>query len=84
MMMEVRSAVAGQYGAALSMLRGCAESADSATWRAVVGRLPNWHVIYRTLYCTDQYLSVDEQAFLPQPFHQENYQYLGLPPWAPD
>jgi hypothetical protein len=84
MLTLIRSVVAGQYGAALAMLRGCVERADSTAWLSVVGRFPYWHITYHTLYCTDMYLSPDEQQFHPQPYHRENYQFLGPQPWAPD
>lgn len=80
----IQSAVAGQYGAALRMLAGCLERADPDAWQAAVGRFPFWHVTYHTLYYTDLYLSPNEQAFRPQPFHQADSNYLGRQPWRPD
>ena len=84
MITVIRSVVSGQYGAALSMLRGCVECADPMTWQAAVGNFPFWHVAYHTLYYTDLYLSPDEHAFHPQLFHREGYNYLGPQPWAAD
>jgi hypothetical protein len=80
----VRSSVASQYGAALAMLRGCVDRADGAAWVAPVGRRPLWHVAYHTLFITDLYLSTNEKAFRPRPFHRENYELLSVPVWAPE
>jgi hypothetical protein len=83
MITMIRSALVGQYGAALSMLRGCVENVDSAIWLGAVGKFPFWHVAYHTLYYTDLYLSQDEEAFRPQTFHRDGYNFLGPQPWAP-
>jgi len=79
----VRSIIAGQYGAALSMLRGCIERAAPDAWLAVAGQFPFWHIAYHTLYTTDLYLSEGEEAFQPQPFHINDYHLLGPQPWSP-
>jgi hypothetical protein len=78
----IRSGVAGQYGAALEMLRECLVRADAVSWLGSIGRFPFWHVAYHTLYITDLYLSAREAAFRPQPFHREDYDVLGPPPGA--
>lgn len=83
MITRVGSAVAGQYGAALGMLRVCLEQADEAAWQAPVGTRPFWHVAYHALYITDFYLSPDEKTFRPPSFHREDYDVLGSQPWAP-
>ena len=80
----VRSAVEGQYGAALAMFRDCLNAADAETWAARVGRAAFWHVAYHTLFITDLYLSPEEKAFRPQPFHREDYEMMGPAPWAPE
>jgi hypothetical protein len=80
----VRWSVASQYGAALSMLRGCIDRADASAWLAPVGRRPLWHVAYHTLFITDLYLSTSVAAFRPRPFHRENYELLSVPAWAPE
>ena len=84
MITMIRSAVARQYGAALALMRGCVMRADSAAWLGAVGKFPFWHVAYHTLYYADLYLSPDESAFRPQPFHLDGYNFLGPQPWAPD
>ena len=80
----IRSAVAGQYGAALKMLRECVDRADDGVWLGPVGRFPFWHVAYHALFITDLYLSPDEAAFRPPAFHREDYNLLGPAPWAPE
>jgi hypothetical protein len=83
MTLSIQPILSAQYGAALAMLRAAVTSADPATWRAFVGQFPFWHVAYHTLYTTDMYLSRDEGAFTPQPFHREHYDRLGPVAWAP-
>jgi hypothetical protein len=84
MLTLIQSTLAAQYGASLRMLQTCIDRADPAdVWLAPVGRVPFWHVAYHTLFYTDFYLSPDEQSFRPQPFHRENYNFLGPQAWAP-
>src|SRR6476659_4614801 len=80
----VRSALAGQFGAAMKMFRGCLDRADAGAWLAPVGKYPFWQVAYHTLVVTDLYLAPAEEQFQPQPFHREGYDDLGPPPDAPD
>lgn len=46
----VRSAVRGQFGAALGMLERCVRRAEAATWLTVVGQFPFWHVAYHATF----------------------------------
>jgi hypothetical protein len=85
MLSLIRSALAGQYGAALAMLDACLGPAESAgVWHEPVGRFPFWHVAYHVIFCTDMYLSPDERSFRPPAFHQPGSNFLGPAPWAPD
>jgi hypothetical protein len=79
----IRSSIAGQYGAVLRILENCVQSASPDAWLAPVGKFPFWHVAYHALFVTDLYLSPDEKAFKPPPFHKEDYNLLGPAPWAP-
>ena len=79
----IRSAVETQYGAAFSMLRGCIDRADDASWVAVSAKYPFWQVGYHTLFITDLYLAPNEKAFLPPAFHRAGYNDLGPTPWGP-
>jgi len=80
----IHAALLGQYGAALAMLSGCLERADATDWLALVDRFGFWHVAYHTLFYADFYLSANEGSFRPQPFHLEDYNFLGPQSWAPD
>jgi hypothetical protein len=75
-------ALASQYEAALSMLRSCVERVDAETGDVPVGSYPFWRVAYHVLNATDLYLSPDEAAFRPPPFHRDGYEQLGKPFWA--
>jgi hypothetical protein len=79
----IRSAIAGQFGAAVKMFRDCLERGEGGTWLAAVGKFPFWQVAYHTLFTTDLYLAASETEFQPQAFHHEGYDELGPQPWAP-
>jgi hypothetical protein len=79
----IRSAVAGQFGAALRMFRDCLEHGNGEMWLAPVGKFPFWQVGYHALFVTDLYLAPMEAEFRPQPFHRDGYNELGPQPWAP-
>ena len=83
MLSLVRDSVAGQYGAALTMLGRCIRFADEAAWESPVAKFPYWHVAYHTLYCTDLYLAPGEKEFRPPAFHQPDSNFLGNQPWPP-
>src|SRR4051812_41042157 len=81
----LRTTLAGQYGAALAMLDACLGLAESSgAWNEPVGKYPFWHVAYHVIFCTDMYLSQEEQSFRPPAFHQPGSNFLGPAPWAPD
>jgi hypothetical protein len=84
MLKQIQSSLMGQFGAALGMLAGCLERADATDWLAPVDRYAFWHVAYHALFYADLYLSPNEKAFRPQPFHLEEYNYLGPQSWAPE
>ena len=84
MLKMIQDSLVGQYGAALKMLRGCLDGADSRVWHAAVGQRPFWHVVYHTLFYADLYFSRSEEAFRPQGFHREGYNFLGPQAWAPE
>lgn len=83
-MNDVTRTIASQYGATFSMLRQCIDRADATLWQFPIGKFPYWNVIYHVLHSTDLYLSQDEGAFTPRPFHREGYELLGVPFWASD
>jgi hypothetical protein len=78
-----KSALVGQFGAALSTLREAVVQCPEHHWATRVGDYPFWQVAYHTLFCADMYLSRDEASFQPRSYHRENYQFLGHLPWPP-
>ena len=65
-----RSAVVGQMGAALAMLRACVEKCPDELWETPVGKRPYWEVAYHIAFYADLYLTP----------HVD--QYPGQPDWA--
>ena len=61
----IRSAVAGQFGAALRMFRDCVERGEGGTWLAAVGKYPFWQVAYHTFFFAHLYVQPNEAAFRP-------------------
>ncbi len=76
-------AIAGQYHAALQMLRTALETCPDDLWDASVGRHPFWLIGYHALYYTDLYLSGSEGAFEFPAFGRENEQYMEKLPIPP-
>jgi hypothetical protein len=76
----VKRSLLHQYEAALSTLRLCLEQCPDDKWHGRVGNFPFWHVAYHALYYGDFYLSPNADAFEPQEFHRENYQYFDRNP----
>jgi hypothetical protein len=78
-----KSALVGQFHAALSMLKAAVEQCPEAHWHGLVGTQPFSHVAYHTLFYTDFYLSPDEASYRRPELHREEYQVFGgtkLPP----
>ncbi|MEZ6192413.1 MAG: DinB family protein [Phycisphaerales bacterium] len=65
-----RSAVVGQMGAALAMLRACVQECPDELWEAPVGKRPYWEVAYHIAFYADLYLTPNID------------QYAGQPAWA--
>ncbi|HEX4321305.1 MAG TPA: DinB family protein [Acidobacteriaceae bacterium] len=74
-----RSAIAGQFHAALKMLARAIELCPEPLWLTASGESPNrfWHIAYHSLFYTHFYLGVDDKAFIPWPHHRTEYNYLG-------
>jgi len=72
----LRSMLASQYHAALSMLRTAIERCPDDVWSSVGGGAPFWRVAYHALYYTHLYLQADESAFTPWEHHQTGLQDL--------
>lgn len=65
----VKSAVAGQYHAALAMLEHCLRTCPDRLWDGVIGKYPFWQVAYHTLCFADLYLSPSDTDFQPHESH---------------
>ena len=81
MLEAIKTALLGQFEAALFTLRDCVTKCPRDLWFAPVGHDPYWYVVYHTLSAADFYLEADEAAFRPQPFHREDEELLGPRPW---
>jgi hypothetical protein len=79
----VRQTLASQFGAALKMVEDAIDKCQAENWSVSVGQFPFWHVAYHILFYVDLYLSPSQSEFRPQPFHRENYQFLGRQPFPP-
>jgi len=83
MIEQARSALVGQYGAALAMLAECIAKCPADKWHGAVGNFPFWHAAYHVLHFTDLYLSRDEASYLALEFFREGYQYFERRPDPP-
>jgi len=74
--MEIKNAFKSQYTASLKMLRETISKADDALWLNKKYKNPFWHIAYHVLFCTDLYLSEDEDRFSPWEKHKDDYESL--------
>lgn len=67
----LRSALKGQYHAALAMLKGAIEDCPDDLWLA--GNPPRqfWRLVYHTLHWTDAYLCQDYNSFVRWAKHRD-------------
>lgn len=70
----VRSALLGQYRAALETLEQCIGMCDEDTWSAPHPDTAVNQVVFHTLFFADLYLGFGESGFRDQPFHRDNPQ----------
>jgi len=78
-----KSALIGQFHAALAMLQSAVEQCPDEHWHDRVGTHPFSHVAYHTLFYADFYLSRNEASYKRPALHREEYQVFGgtkLPP----
>lgn len=78
--MDVRSALKGQYHAAMGMLRQAIDHCPDELWNGGPYAVRFWRVAYHTLYATHLYLQQREQDFCPWVHHREGYDDLPWPP----
>jgi hypothetical protein len=79
----LRSALAGQYHAALAMLRQAIDLCPDALWSERGSRPPFWRVAYHTLYYAHLYLQPGETSFRPWELHRTGIQDLDDVPAPP-
>jgi hypothetical protein len=72
-----KSALLGQFHAALAMLESAVRQCPDEHWHGIVGTQPFSHVAYHTLFYTDFYLTQNEASYRRPPFHREEYQFFG-------
>jgi DinB superfamily len=78
----VRAAIAGQFGAAVDMLRAAIEQCPDTLWNDRSEGPPFWQIAYHTLFCLDMYSSPSLKAFTPPSFHVKDANFLaGDYPW---
>jgi hypothetical protein len=65
-----------QFTAAIQMLRLAIEACPEDLWDDRTQGSPFWHLAYHALFFTDFYLSRDEKAFQPMPFHEDKSHFL--------
>lgn len=78
--MNMRTALKGQYHAALAMLKQAVETCPDELWDGGPYPVPFWRVAYHTLYFTHLYLQQTEQDFQPWEHHRDEYHDLPWPP----
>ncbi len=81
--MDVRSALKGQYHAALAMLRRVVERCPEPIWLS--GEHPRlvWRIAYHALFCTHLYLQTDSESFVPWSEHRTDSNNIEELPWPP-
>ena len=75
--MELRSAMKGQYRAALAMLRETIELCPDEVWTSGTPPRLFWRVAYHALFYTDLYLQPNLDSFQPWEKHGEGYEDQG-------
>jgi hypothetical protein len=65
----LKSAILGQFQAALSMLDDCIRACPAEHWDGLIAKYPFWMVAYHTLCFADLYLTRTEADFKPGPMH---------------
>ena len=79
-----KSAVVGQFHAALSMLKAAVDQCPDEHWQLWVGNWQFSHVAYHALFYADFYLSPDEGSYCRPEFYREEYEFFGATKLPPD
>ncbi len=72
--------IAGQFRAALAMLRHTVENCPEALWTDESYHNRFWHIAYHSVFYTHFYLHPTEQSFVPWAKHRPKSQSLGPKP----
>ena len=67
----LKSALKGQYHAALDMLKGAITECPDEIWISGVPPRQFWRLVYHTLFVTHLYLEVGEQDFVAWEHHRD-------------
>ncbi len=78
--MDIRTALKGQYHAALETLRRTIEQCPDLLWNDGPHATPYWRVAYHTLYFTHLYLQRRLEDFTPWERHRGEHHDLPYPP----
>ena len=73
-----------QYRASLAMLRTAIEVCPESLWFAADCKNRYWHVAYHTIFFTHLYVQASEAEFRNWHKHQQDSEFLGPRPWAPN
>ena len=73
----MRSAIGGQFGAAINTLREAVEHCPDTLWDDRSEGAPFWQIVYHTLFCLDMYSSPSLKALRLARFHVEDAQFLA-------
>lgn len=81
--MDVRTALKGQYHAALVMLKQTIAQCPEELWAGGDASVAFWRVVYHTLFFTHLYLQPDVASFRPWEHHRDQHECLGELPYPP-
>ncbi len=81
--MDVRSALKGQYCAALGMLRQTIERCPEPVWLSGEHPRTYWRIAYHALFYTHLYLQPDLESFVPWSGHRADSNHIEALPWPP-
>jgi hypothetical protein len=72
MLETLKTLITNQFEAAASTLNACIDKCPEEAWNAPVANYKFCQVVFHTLFYTDYYLGISEEALRPQAFHREN------------
>jgi hypothetical protein len=69
---NLRSALKGQFHAAMDMLKGAIVECPDALWVGGVPPRSHWRLVYHTLFFTHMYLQARYEEFVPWELHRDD------------